>query len=100
MEQVLREGRRGRTIRPFLQLAKVEPRGCSLPLQRALCDFAYERSFEKATAQLEEHYGVEVPVGTVARVARKHAQQAEGFASEQSAPEVAAEQLIAEMDLG
>ena len=97
-DQVLRQGRRGHTTRPFLELAKVEPRGCSLPLQRALCDFAYERSFEKATGQLEEHYRVEVPVSTVTRVALKHARQAERFASQQPAPDSTAEQLIAEMD--
>lgn len=48
-------------------------RSCSLPLQRIICDFAFECSFSKASERIQEHYGFKLPVSTVAQVARKQA---------------------------
>src|SRR5262245_60854747 len=39
LEQRLREGRRGRQVRPFCQSADIGQRDYSRPLQRALVDF-------------------------------------------------------------
>ena len=38
-----------------------------------MSDFGLERSFEKATAALKEHYGFSVPVSTTARITLEHA---------------------------
>jgi hypothetical protein len=66
LEQRLREGRRGRQVRPFCQRADISQRGYSRSLQRALVDFGADASFLGATKKMREHYGVEVPV-TAAR---------------------------------
>ena len=54
-------------------------RGKSLALQRALSDFGAERSFERASRQLREHYGVQLHRSSVREVVLKQAQRAGGF---------------------
>ena len=51
----------------------------SLALQRALTDFGAEQSFERASEQLKEHYGVELDRSSVREVVRKQAERAAGF---------------------
>ena len=46
--------------RPFQELTGLQGRGKSRALQRALSDFGAEKSFEQASRQLKEHYGVEL----------------------------------------
>jgi hypothetical protein len=74
IEHVLRQGRRGKTKRPFQEFAKVGSRGCSLPLQRKIADFGAERSGRSSIDALREHYAIEIPLYTVdtvtARVAK------------------------------
>jgi hypothetical protein len=53
--------------------AKVVPRGCSRPLQRAIVDFAADQSFALARMKLLEHYGFEIGESTIQRVALGHA---------------------------
>ncbi|MDP6736542.1 MAG: UPF0236 family protein [Nitrospinaceae bacterium] len=51
----------------------VSSRSCSVPLQRAVCDFGMEASFEQAGKRVKEHYGFTLPVSAVASVTREHA---------------------------
>jgi hypothetical protein len=44
-------------VRPFVRSARVTPRTCSQPLQRAITDFAADQSFALAQIKLQEHYG-------------------------------------------
>ena len=60
-------------IRKVPQALEVSRRSCSLPLQRIICDFAFECSFSKASERIQEHYGFKLPVTTVAQIARKQA---------------------------
>src|SRR6202140_3717631 len=60
-------------VRPFMRSAKVVPRGCSRPLQRAIVDFAADQSFALAQMKLLEHYGFEIGESTIQRVALGHA---------------------------
>jgi hypothetical protein len=46
-----------------------------MPLERALSDFGYEHSFQKAVGRLNEHYGFELSAGSLARITLKHAKQ-------------------------
>ncbi|TVP77419.1 MAG: hypothetical protein EA353_10425 [Puniceicoccaceae bacterium] len=81
----------------------VSNRRCSMPLQRAVSDFGFEKSFQQAANGITEHYGFELPLSAVAQVSRKHAAK---IALRQSArakranalPSRGAEQLIAEAD--
>jgi len=81
----------------------VSSRRCSLPLQRAVSDFGFEKSFKQAAGSISEHYGFELPLSAVATVTRKHAAK---IAIRQSArtkqanalPACGAGQLIAEAD--
>lgn len=59
-EEVLRLGRRGLRLRPFYQLTGIQHRDYSHRLQRVMTDFGAEDSFQRATARLKEHYGLEV----------------------------------------
>lgn len=72
IEQVLRMGRRGRRLRPFCEFAGIVPRCCSRALQRALTDFGAEESFARASARVQEHYGIEVSPSTVRACVLKH----------------------------
>ena len=65
--------------RPFQELTGLRGRGKSLALQRALSDFGAERSFERASRQLREHYGVQLHRSSVREVVLKQAQRAGGF---------------------
>src|SRR5712671_4577362 len=56
-----------------MRSAKVVPRGCSRPLQRAIVDFAADQSFALARIKLLEHYGFEIGESTIQRVALGHA---------------------------
>lgn len=74
---------------------RIEPRGYSRALQRALTDFGAEESFERAAARVKEHYGVEVPVSALRRVTLRHARRIQGLEVDRSA---AVRTLITEMD--
>lgn len=54
--------------------AKVSPRGCSRPLQRAIVDFAADSPFAQVQLKLREHYGFEIGESTIQRIALGHAQ--------------------------
>ena len=60
-------------MRPFLRSAKVIPRGCSRPLQRAITDFAADQPFAQARMKLQEHYGFAIGESTIQRIALGHA---------------------------
>jgi len=61
-------------VRPFLLGAKVSPRGCSRPLQRAIVDFAADDPFARVPLKLQEHYGFKIGESTVQRVTLGHAE--------------------------
>ena len=61
-------------MRPFILGAKVSPRGCSRPLQRAITDFAADHPFALVPLKLREHYGFEIGESTIQRVTLGHAQ--------------------------
>ena len=60
-------------MRPFVLGAKVNPLGCSRPLQRAIVDFAADQPFAQARTKLLEHYGVGIGESTIQRVTFGHA---------------------------
>jgi len=94
-EQCLRQGRRGRQVRPFCDRAQISPRAYSLPLQRALVDFGADDSFLEATKKVREHYGVEVPVAA----ARQHTlAHAKAIGAVKPSPTSAARMIITGMD--
>jgi hypothetical protein len=68
---------------PFQRLTGLKCRSKSLALQRVLTDFGAEKSFQKASEQLKEHYGVELHPSGVRRVVKGQAQRAEGFVTEE-----------------
>ena len=61
-------------MRPFVLGAKVSPRGCSRPLQRAITDFAADDPFALVQLKLREHYGFEIGESTIQRITLSHAQ--------------------------
>ena len=61
-------------MRPFVQSAKVGHRSCSLPLQRAITDFAADQPFAQARSKLQEHYGLAIGESTIQRIVLAHAQ--------------------------
>jgi hypothetical protein len=61
-------------VRPFVLGAKVSPRGCSRPLQRAIVDFAADSPFAQVALKLREHYGFEIGESTIQRITLGHAQ--------------------------
>ncbi len=61
-------------VRPFVQSAKVSPRGCSRPLQRAITDFAADQPFAVSRMKLLEHYGFAIGESTIQRITLGHAQ--------------------------
>ena len=60
-------------MRPFMQSAKVAPRGCSRPLQRAITDFAADQAFAQVPLKLQEHYGIKAAESTIQRITLGHA---------------------------
>jgi hypothetical protein len=62
-----------RRVRPFMSEAKVEPLGCSRPLQRVIVDLAADQPFAQARAKLIEHYGFAIGESTIQRVTFAHA---------------------------
>ncbi len=65
--------------RPFQELTGVQCRGKSSALQRALTGFGAEKSFESASRQLKEHYGVELHRSSIREVVLKQAERAAGL---------------------
>ena len=95
-EQVLRVGRRGGELRPFCFKARLEHRGYSRAMQRALTDFGAEDSFQRAAARVKEHYRLEVPISAVRKVTYHHAARIQNM--EPAKPAKAVQTLITEMD--
>jgi hypothetical protein len=90
-------------IRVLPSAVQVSPRNCSLPLQRAISDFGFEKSFKQACNSITEHYGFDLPLSAVAVVSRKHASEIalrQSAATEQAnaLPSSGADQIIAEAD--
>jgi hypothetical protein len=56
-----------------MRSAKVAPRGCSLPLQRVITDFAADQPFAQVPIKLQEHYGIKAAESTIQRIALGHA---------------------------
>jgi hypothetical protein len=78
----------------------VSCRGYSL-LQRRITDFGSEKSFERASRQVKEHYGLEVGATTVRRITQGHGQQLHGkpeWVQGKASGQRAAAQLIAETE--
>jgi hypothetical protein len=61
-------------VRPFVLGAKVNPLGCSRPLQRAIVDFAADQPFAQARNKLLEHYGIGIGESTIQRITFGHAE--------------------------
>jgi len=91
-------------VRPFILGAKVSPRGCSRPLQRAITDFAADDPFAKVPSKLREHYGFEIGESTIQRITLGHAQvifeSAEGVDLEFPKEPGLYKQIVAETDGG
>ena len=90
-------------MRPFVLGAKVSPRGCSRPLQRAIVDFAADAPFAVVQLKLREHYGFAIGESTIQRIALGHARAM--FASDRRSREFPQTpglhpQIIAQMDGG
>jgi len=90
-------------IRVLPDAIKVRSRRCSLPLQRGVCAFGLEESFEKASVSVIEHYGFELPLSAVAGVTRKNAgriarSQRQSAHNCSALPSLGAEELVAEAD--
>jgi hypothetical protein len=96
-EQILRDGRRGKEIRPFCLHAGVTQRGYSRRLQRVLVDFGAESAFAPAAQRVREHYAIEVPISAVRQLTLGHAKVIAAVAEEVK-PKGAAKTLIAEID--
>jgi uncharacterized protein UPF0236 len=97
-EPVLR--RPGSQVRPFLQVAAVTPRSCSLPLPRVLTDFGADHAFGQVPQKLQEPYGITIGASTVRKITEKHG--ASMRAQQAPAPEPVAtpgcRQQIGELD--
>lgn len=89
-------GRCGRELRPFCFKARIEHRGYSRALQRALTDFGAEESFERAAARVQEHYRLEVPASAIRKVTYHHAARIQRV--EPARPAQAVQTLITQMD--
>jgi hypothetical protein len=94
-EEVLRLGRRGRRLRPFYQLTGIEHRDYSNRLQRVMTDFGAEDSFQRATARLKEHYGLEVNPEAIRQQTLHHGKAIGAIVP---VPHPAAKELVTEMD--
>jgi len=90
-------------IRLLAEAIGVKSKRCSLPLQRAVCDFGFESSFKKSVEHISEHYGFSLPLSAVAEVTRSHAEmmahkQSQSAADANALPAHGAQELIAEAD--
>ena len=65
--------------RPFQGLTGLKCRGKSSVLQRALTDFGAEKSFQRASEQLKEHYGVDLHRSSIREVVEQQAGSAARF---------------------
>lgn len=89
-------------IRPFASSARVQARGCSRLLQRALTDLGADLPYARVMDKLVEHYGIVVSESTIRKVTLEHAgkmhRQSQGFP--QGLPEKVADKqtFIAETD--
>lgn len=59
-------------VRPFLQVAQVTARSCSLPLHRAMTDFGADHAFGQVPKKLQEHYGITIGASTVRKITEGH----------------------------
>jgi hypothetical protein len=57
----------------------VKNKGCSQRLQRAVCDFGIDCSFEQASKKLKEHYCIELCTETIRKITQQHAKRAKEF---------------------
>jgi hypothetical protein len=90
-------------VRPFVLGAKVSPRGCSRPLQRAITDFAADAPFAVVQLKLREHYGFEIGESTIQRITLGHAQavfEADRTALDYPRTPGRHRQIVAQMDGG
>lgn len=94
----MRDGRRGTPRHPFRDYAKVTNHGTSLTLQRRIADFSAERSFQRTTQALREHYQIEVPLYTIDNSTRHIAKQAKHFNAQAPAHIKPADTLISQVD--
>ena len=69
IEPVLRG--RGSQVRPFLRMAEVTARRCSLPVPRALTDFGADYGFGHVPKKLQEQYGITLGVRTVRKITER-----------------------------
>ena len=74
-EGTFREGRRGKKLRPFSQVAEVSYRSYSRPLQRAIVDFGADVPFHKIPFKLKEHHRIQVPISSARKITLKHGEQ-------------------------
>ena len=90
----------GQRLRLFSQRTGVVCRGCSLPLQRVVTDFGAERAFGRVVTQLQEHYGITLPVTTIRRITEGHAQRLHASLEriQEYPDQVGCEYLIAQLD--
>jgi hypothetical protein len=91
-----RLGRRGPLLRPFCERARVQPRGRSRRLQRALVDFGAEESFARAAQRVREHYGLDVAAEAVRQQTLRHG--AHLSALKLPPPKRAATTLVTQLD--
>ena len=90
-------------IRVLPEAIGVSSKRCSLSLQRAVCDFGLETSFQKSVDGIREHYGFTLPLSAVGDVTRRHAaqiarKQSEDVSGAHALPLEGAGQLTAEAD--
>ena len=90
----------GHLLRPFSCRADVKCRGYSGPLQRRITDFGAEKSFAKAGRQLQEHYGLDIPIGAIRTITEGHGERMQGAAQliQGAANPDQEEQLVVEID--
>ncbi len=90
-------------MRPFVDGAKVSPRGCSRPLRRVITDFAADQPFAVSRIKLREHYGFEIGESTIQRITLGHARAM--FESGRAGPDFPQgpglhKQIVAQIDGG
>ena len=90
-------------IRLLAPAIGVKFKQCSLPLQRIVSDFGFERSFQQSVDRIDEHYGFTLPLSAVADVTRKHAaimatQESLSAENANALPQEGAEEVISEAD--
>jgi hypothetical protein len=71
----------GHGVRPVNEVLGVRSSGRTSRLERAMCDFGVDESFEGAARKLCEHYGLEINRTTFRRTVEKHGAHVRGQAS-------------------